>query len=187
MSIYELIELDMKISRFLWYNKNGDIMELNIRKLSAEEINKVSHLYDEPENPLFMENRKEKILTGIQDIYVLENETGIMGEVTIIYRDNHEGFTIEGQRVYMEALRIEESNQGKGYGQYFINSVIEYIKKEGYSEITIGVEDDNFNAKHIYNKLGFTNFIGRELGDKYAPEGYDVWMKKLNEIKNINQ
>ncbi len=161
-------------------------MRLNIRKLNAEEIRKVSHLYDEPENPSFMEKRKEKILAGIEDIYVLENENGIIGEVTIIYDDTHEGYTIEGQRVYMEALRIEEGNRGKGYGQYFINSVIENIKNQGYQEITIGVEDDNLNAKHIYNKLGFTDFVRREPGDKYAPEGYDVWMKKLNEIKKVN-
>ena len=161
-------------------------MRLNIRKLNANEIRKVSHLYDEPENPSFMEKRKEKILDGIQDIYVLENENGIIGEVTIIYDDTHEEFTIEGQRVYMEALRIEEGNQNKGYGQYFINGVIEEIKKQGYQEITIGVEDDNLNAKHIYNKLGFTTFIRREPGDRYAPDGYSVWMKKLNELKKVN-
>ena len=79
----------------------------------------------------------------------------------------------------MQALRIEEGNQGKGYGQYFINGVIEIIKNQGYKEITIGVEDDNLNAKHIYNKLGFTTFIGREPTDKYVPEGYDVWMKGI--------
>ena len=161
-------------------------MRLNIRKLNADEIRKVSHLYDEPENPTFMEKRKEKILDGIQDIYVLENENGIIGEVTIIYDDMHEGFTIEGQRVYMEALRIEEVNQGKGYGQYFINGVIENIKNQGYKEIIIGVEDSNLNARHIYRKLGFIDFVRREPGNKYAPEGYDVWLKKLNEINKVN-
>jgi len=152
-------------------------MKLNIRKLNADEINKVAHLYNELGNPLFMDKRKEKILAGIQDVYVLENENGIIGEVTIIYDDHRKKFTIKGQRVYMEALRTEKANQGKGYGQYFINGVLESIKNQGYQEITIGVEGDNLNAKHIYNKLGFTNFIGREPGEKDAPEGYDVWMK----------
>jgi ribosomal protein S18 acetylase RimI-like enzyme len=170
----------MKLSSFFVIINTGDNMEFNIRKLNADEIRKVSHLYDELDNPSFMEKRKEKILSRIQDIYVLENETGIIGEVTIIYKDDHKGFTIEGQRVYMEALRIEESHQNKGYGQRFVNAVIENIRNEGYKEITIGVEDDNFNAKHIYNKLGFTNFIGRMSGEKYAPEGYNVWMKKLS-------
>lgn len=161
-------------------------MKLNIRKLDAAEINKVSHLYDEPENPSFMEKRKEKIVAGIQDIYVLENENNIIGEVTIVYDDVHDGFTIKGQRVYMEALRIEQDYQGKGYGQHLINKVIENIKNQGYQEITIGVEDDNLNAKHIYYKLGFTNYVCRQFGDKYAPEGYDVWLKKINEIKKVD-
>ena len=177
---YELVELGMRVSSFfVIINQGSDKVKLNIRKLNADEINKVSHLYDEPENPLFMENRREKILAGIQDIYVLENENDIIGEVTIIYNDTHEEFTIEGKRVYMEALRIEESSQGKGYGQYFINSVIENIRNQGYKEITIGVEDDNISAKHIYSKLGFTDYVRREPGDKYSPEGYDVWLKKL--------
>ena len=154
-------------------------MNLNVRKLCAEEVFKLSHLYDEPSNPSFMEKRKEKIVNRIQDVYVLENEYNIIGEVTIVYQDDHEGFTIKGQRVYMEALRIDKSMHDKGYGQYFIIAVNEKIKNEGYQEITIGVEDDNLNAKHIYNKLGFTEFVSREQMYKYAPKGYDVWMKRL--------
>lgn len=54
----------------------------------------------------------------------------------------------------MEVLRIEEGNQNKGYGQYFINGVIENIKNQGYQEITIGVEDDNLMLNmYIINRV----------------------------------
>ena len=79
----------------------------------------------------------------------------------------------------MEALRIDKKLHNRGYGQFLINEVEGVIKYKGYKEITIGVEDDNLNAKHIYNKLGFTNFVCRQPGEKYAPDGYDVWMKRI--------
>jgi diamine N-acetyltransferase len=154
-------------------------LNLKVRTIKAEEVNKLSHLYNDASNPLFMKSRKEKILSGIQDIYVLEFDNNIIGEVSVIYNDIRESFTIKNQRVYMEGLRVEKKHQGKGYSQIFINRVIEDLEKKNYKEITIGVEDDNLNARHIYKKLGFTNFVKREPGDKHAPQGYDVWLKKV--------
>jgi ribosomal protein S18 acetylase RimI-like enzyme len=79
----------------------------------------------------------------------------------------------------MEALRILEQYQGKGIGQYFVEEVIKKAKEQGIKGITIGVEDDNLIAKHIYSKLGFNEFIRREAGDKYALDGFDVFLKRL--------
>jgi ribosomal protein S18 acetylase RimI-like enzyme len=79
----------------------------------------------------------------------------------------------------MEAFRVVKEYQGKGIGQYLLNYVIEKVKEQGYSEITIGVEDNNENAKHIYSKLGFTEFIKRDHGDKYDPCDYNVYLKRL--------
>ena len=46
-------------------------------------------------------------------------------------------------------------------GQKLINYCIDYLIKIGYTEFTIGVENDNEIAKHIYFKLGFTEAIDK--------------------------
>ena len=47
-----------------------------------------------------------------------------------------------------------------------MNEVVSILSEKGYSEFTIGVEDDNEMAIHIYSKLGFTQLIGR-ISEKY--------------------
>ena len=37
--------------------------------------------------------------------------------------------------------------------------MLDYAKERGYQEITLGVEEDNLNAMHIYQKYGFNKLI----------------------------
>ena len=57
--------------------------------------------------------------------------------------------------------------------------VIAAIEARGYREITIGVEDENTLAKHIYAKFGFTEFVERRSesyqGDSYE---YDLLLRR---------
>lgn len=43
---------------------------------------------------------------------------------------------------------------------------------KGYSEFTIGVEDDNETAVHIYSKLGFTQLVGK-ISEEYQGDSYE--------------
>jgi len=152
-----------------------------VRKIKIEEIYKLSPLFQVTNQEVFMNNRADKIKRRVLDIYVLEENNRVIAEVTIVYDEKHYGdYTIPNQRVYVEALRVLPEYQGKGLGTYFLREVINQVRAEGYAEMTIGVEDDNLKAKHIYRKLGFTEFIRRDAGsfegDYYE---YDVSMKKL--------
>lgn len=88
----------------------------------------------------------------------------------------------DGQRAYLSAFRVRKERQGLGYGQFLMREVIRIIEEAGYREITIGVEDDNPRAKHMYRKFGFTEFIARcsesYQGDAYE---YDLLMRRSAE------
>ena len=146
-----------------------------VRKITADEVDKLNHLYYESNE--LIEKRKEKILNKYEDIFVLEDNGKIIGEVTIVYKGYDDIVVSDNIRVNMEAFRILSEYQNNGRGQHLINEVIKALKEEGYKEITIGVEDHNEIAKHVYTKLGFTNFLRREPPNKYAPNGYDLLMK----------
>lgn len=84
--------------------------------------------------------------------------------------------TIPNQRVYLQAFRIDKKCQGLGLGQKLINFALSDLEQNGYAEFTIGVEDDNEIAKHIYFKFGFTEAIDRGYGDEFDSSDYTLYM-----------
>jgi ribosomal protein S18 acetylase RimI-like enzyme len=155
-------------------------MNYIIRTVKIDELERLNILFTTIDNEQFMNERIEKIANRDMDIYIIECNKKFIGEVTIVYnKADHSDYTIPNKRVYMEAFRVVKEYQGKGVGQYLLKYVIEKVKEQGYSEITIGVEDDNENAKHIYSKFGFTEFIRRDHGNKYDPCDYNVYLKRL--------
>ena len=60
-----------------------------------------------------------------------------------------------------------------------MKNVLAVLKEAGYSEFTVGVEDDNFRAIHIYQALGFNEFLLRKheeyQGDEYD---YNLYLKR---------
>ena len=78
----------------------------------------------------------------------------------------------KGRRVYLYAFRILPEYQGKGLGKYLLNSVIQNLSDMGYSEFTVGVEDDNSKAIHIYKSFGFSEIIARKK-EKYQGYAYE--------------
>ena len=156
-------------------------MNYTFKKIEKEEFVKLRRLF--PDNDIMWEKFKNKRLNQFDesdiDIYVIEINNEFIGEISVNY-SNHdlETETIPGVRVYLEAFRLEAKYQGQGLGQQLIEYAISDLEKRGYSEFTIGVEEDNDIAKHIYFKYGFTEAIDQGHGNEYDPCDYTLYMKK---------
>ena len=87
--------------------------------------------------------------------------------------------TSRGRRAYLFAFRVREGCPGKGYGTHLMKTVLAALRADGYSEFTIGVEDDNTRAARMYQAFGFTELIARKQeayqGDAYE---YGLYLKK---------
>lgn len=163
---------------------------MNFRKIKIEEFDKLKKLF--PSNDeLWVKYRKQRI-KGLEnneiDVFVIEDKDVFVGELTINYI-NHElpTETIPNQRVYLEAFRIDKKYQGNGFGQKLLNKCIKTLINDGYTEFTIGVEDDNEIAKHIYFKYGFTKAIDKGYGDEFDPTDYTLYLKKIEKIDVYNK
>lgn len=103
-----------------------------------------------------------------------------------MYKNEDNQFAIEGQRAYLYAFRIDKKHQGKGCGKYLLAYVLDYLKAKGYTEFTVGVEDDNVKAIHIYNSFGFNDVIARKTeeyqGDSYE---YNLYLKSEEDCNAI--
>lgn len=113
-------------------------------------------------------------------IFVLYRENAPIGELRVKYRSEEPEFAQPGRRAYLYAFRILPEHQGNGYGKYLLQQVLNLLQKQGYSEFTVGVEDDNLLALHIYQSFGFREVLLRKQeeyqGDCYA---YNLYLKRL--------
>lgn len=96
-----------------------------------------------------------------------------------MYESDDENYAIRGRRAYMFAFRVREDFQNKGCGTYFLKTVLSVLKENGYYEFTVGAEDDNVRAIHMYQSLGFNEFMLRKQeeyqGDVYE---YNLYLKR---------
>lgn len=96
-----------------------------------------------------------------------------------MYESDDERFAVRGRRAYLFAFRIRENYQNKGYGTYLLKAVLDKLKENGYYEFTVGVEDDNLRAIHMYQAMGFNEFLLRKQeeyqGDAYE---YNLYLKR---------
>lgn len=67
-------------------------------------------------------------------------------------------------------LGINKKNEGNGYGQSAMRTIIDDAKKQGVNRLTLEVPTNSPNARHIYEKYGFKAKSDITLGD-----GDDVW------------
>ena len=161
---------------------------MNFRKIKIEEFDKLKRLFpgDDDLWKKYKKQRLEEFKKNQIDVFIIENENEFVGELTINYV-NHDLLTetIPNQRVYFEAFRVGKEFQGKGLGQELIDYCINTLANGGYTEFTIGVEEDNERAKHIYFKYGFTEAIDKGQGDEFDPSEYTLYLKRLDNMEKI--
>ena len=169
--------------KYLLKRKNVKTDEIKCKMIDKNEFEKLKILF--PDNDLMWEKyKKMRMMQYFRkeiDIFVLEYKQQIIGEVSINYANqNLKTETIPRKRVYFEAFRVNKKYQGYGLGQKLLESALEYVKRMGYIEATVGVEENNKIAKHIYNKYGFTEAIDRGQGTELDSCEYTLYLKKFN-------
>lgn len=153
---------------------------MHIRTLTVTELPILAALndYNDPEE-MISANTLE-ITQGNRDIFGLFDAGRIIGELRVKYRSDDPLEAVFGQRAYLYAFRILPQFQGRGLGTELMDHVINLLREQGYRELTVGVEDDNLRAIHMYRKAGFTELLARKQeeyqGDSYA---YNLYLKQL--------
>ena len=145
---------------------------LTLRPITVSELSALTVLFDYNDVAAMVAENTRLIESGTYSIYLLFEDGDLIGELHVTWRSDDPRIAITGQRAYLSAYRIREDRQGLGYGQALLRGVITAIEVRGYREITIGVEDDNFRAKHLYQKFGFTEFVARR-SESYQGDSYE--------------
>lgn len=143
-----------------------------VRELKTTELLLLTHLFNYKNvDEMIVENTKE-IENGVIDIFGLFDGNKIIGELRVKYISDDNRFAEKGKRAYLYAFRIHQKYQGKGLGNFLLENVLTILVENGYSEFTVGVEDDNARARYMYEKNGFTKPIAR-IKESYQGDSYE--------------
>ena len=157
---------------------------MEYRKINLEELEKLKNLYVYENFEEIKKQIIDDISNGIKDIYVITENENLIGEITVTYKSDLPNETIPNIRVYLIAFRVHKDYQDQGLGQKLLKYVISELENKGITEFTVGVEDDNENAKHIYEKFDFTEIIDRgEETVKGRTYQYNLLLRKSNTKK----
>lgn len=154
-------------------------MPLTVREATLADLPRLPELFDYNDVRAMIAEHTRRITSGEFTIFLLWDGADLIGELHVTWRSDDPRFAITGQRTYLSAFRVREDRQGHGSGSFLLDSVIRRIAQAGYREITVGVEDDNARAKHMYARAGFTEFVARRResyqGDEYE---YDLLLRR---------
>ena len=152
---------------------------MKIEKIKTDNLSVLTELFDYNDVEDMISRCTYEIQNGIRDIFVLYDNGILVGELHAKYESDDENYAVRGGRAYLFAFRVREGLQNKGYGTYLLGEVIAALQSDGYSEFTVGVEDDNPRALHMYQAAGFNEFVLRAKeeyqGDAYE---YNLYLKR---------
>lgn len=152
---------------------------MKIRKCTPEDIENVGAFYDEVvqhlENTINYpkwvykiypseESVEEKIQENSQ--FLCEDAGEIVGAF-VLNTDPDGAYEkvawskslAEGEYMVCHTLATAPTQQGKGFGRMLVDFCVSYAREQGFQGVRLDVVPDNFPAKRLYEKCGFT-YVG---------------------------
>lgn len=151
---------------------------MKYRKMEVEEICKLSNLFAYNDMADMVRELKQRTLSSKEEVFVIEEEGEFIGELHVAYDIAIPQATVPCKRVYLYAFRIHQRYRGQGLSRKLLQFVIDTLEREGYTEFTIGVEEENVVAKNLYRSLGFDRIIGHNV-ESYNENyySYDLYIR----------
>ena len=96
-------------------------------------------------------------LLANNQLYVAKENNRIVGYIIINPKESDgftEDFYIKCKTIIVEALGVKKEYKSKGIGTQLMKFVIDYVKRNGYTDIELTVSSENTDAIKFYEKLG---------------------------------
>lgn len=118
-----------------------------------------------------------QIKNGERITFIYSENDEFIGEGSLVFTHQDSDYTIPNQRVYLSRMIVKEEHRNRGIGGIMLDYLIDYAKDLGYEEISLGVDTDNLNARHLYEKKGFTEVLFE------GEDEYGEYVKLLKSLK----
>ena len=112
----------------------------------------------------------DELVSGNRITFIYSVNDEFIGEGSLVFQNDDPDYTIPDKRIYLSRMIVKEGYRNCGIGGIIVDYLIDYAKQLGFEEITLGVDTDNLNARHLYEKKGFTTvlFLGEDEYGEYV-------------------
>lgn len=144
--------------------------DYTIIRLAPANFRKCGNIWNMDRQSELAERFYREILQGNRVTYVFQIGQEYVGEISLVFDMNDPDYTIRNQRVYVSRLIVKREYRRKGIGKALVAFAVEAARNMGCSELSIGVDLDNYSALKLYVEAGFRHvlFIGEDAGGKYV-------------------
>lgn len=153
-----------------------DMLDYTIEKLKLEEYDNSNDVWDMKKCP-FTEQFKEQIACGNRESYLMKYNDKYIASCDLVY--DYGEYTEASIKVYLSRLIVKKEYRNKGIGQELLKFMIDLCKEKGYKQITVGVDTNNKNALHVYQKYGFSVY-------ETATDEYGEYYKMICRLRQPN-
>ena len=101
----------------------------------------------------------KELAFGSRRTFIYMDEDQYIAEISLVYNMNDSDYTIPGQRAYVSHLIVKKEFRKKGVGRQLVDHFCMAAAEEGYRELSIGIDLDNYPAIKLYNEAGFNKII----------------------------
>jgi len=148
----------------------------NIIKLNINDFYKCNNIWNMNKKKQLADKFYSELENGNRITFVYTEQDEYIGEVSLVFDMNDFDYTIDGKRIYLSRFLVKKEMRNKGIGKQLLKHIFEYAKELGYSEMSVGVDLDNYVAILVYHKYGFDKII---KVDEDAAGKYLKLVKKL--------
>ncbi len=143
---------------------------MNIELLKIEDYSKCNNIWNMKKQSKLAEQFLGELKSGNRVTYICKDGDEFIGEISLVKEMNDSDYTIPNQRVYVSRLIVKKEYRRKGIGKKLVDFITDKAKELGYSELSIGVDLDNYPALKLYIDSGFDKviYIGEDEQGKYV-------------------
>ena len=144
-------------------------MNGSIRQLKPEEFQKCSNIWDMEKHAELAVRFLSELRSGNRMTWVYEENGRFLGEISLVKDTNDPDYTIPGTRIYISRLIVRKENRRQGIGKMLAEYAVSRAAEMGYTELSIGVDMDNYAALRLYTAAGFREilFLGEDADGRY--------------------
>lgn len=145
-------------------------MRGHILKLEIENYKKCSAVWDMEKDSQLAERFYNELLSGNRITYVYAVDDEYAAEISLVYDMNDSDYTIPDKRAYVSRLIVKPEYRRKGIGKTLVDFIKRTAAEQGFSELSIGVDIDNYPALKLYVEAGFEKiiYIGQDEQGRYV-------------------
>ena len=132
---------------------------MNIELLQIEEFDKCGDIWNMKKQSGLAEKFLGELKSGNRITYICEDNEEFIAEISLVKDMNDSDYTVPNQRIYVSHLIVKPEYRRKGIGKSLVDFITDKAKELGYTEMSIGVDLNNYPALKLYTDCGFNKVV----------------------------